>query len=248
MNSEMLGLVWGNLEHFMVFLGVLCMGVTLIFYFYQSFSADGFLAKKKLANYDDMKAKLERYEILIHDFYHYQRTISYLISEGKHEEINAMCQQMNVELHSVESSEYTNDEVINAILNEYENKCKQDGVEISINVEKGFYMSASSLEKARVLNNLLENGLRASRASQEKSMHVEMFMKNDGFLSVVKINNSFAGEIKVEKGRLKTTKRSGGIHGFGVRSVDAIANKNGGFLKQSWDEQMFKSLLVMSNC
>lgn len=82
-----------------------------------------------------------------------------------------------------------------------------------------------------MVSNLISNAYEAALKSDEKKIKVQMYMQNDGSFIIIKIENSFSGEIVRQGDRLLTTKKDGNIHGVGIESVEKLQkNMMVGFL------------------
>lgn len=75
----------------------------------------------------------------------------------------------------------------------------------------------------------------------------KMYMQNDGSFIIIKIENSFSGEIVRQGDRLLTTKKDGNIHGVGIESVEKVAEKYDGWVSTSWGNKSFRTMLVLNN-
>ena len=76
---------------------------------------------------------------------------------------------------------------------------------------------------------------------------VKEYMQNDGSFIIIKIENSFSGEIVRQGDRLLTTKKDGNIHGVGIESVEKVAEKYDGWVSTSWGNKSFRTMLVLNN-
>ena len=83
--------------------------------------------------------------------------------------------------------------------------------------------------------------------NDKKKIKVQMYMENDGAFSVIKIENSFNGTLLCDGDELKSTKEDGEPHGLGIKSVRNVAEKYNGWIKNSWEKDTFKVLLVLEN-
>ncbi len=98
-----------------------------------------------------------------------------------------------------------------------------------------------------MVSNLISNAYEAALKSDEKKIKVQMYMQNDGSFIIIKIENSFSGEIVRQGDRLLTTKKDGNIHGVGIESVEKVAEKYDGWVSTSWGNKSFRTMLVLNN-
>ena len=98
-----------------------------------------------------------------------------------------------------------------------------------------------------MVSNLISNAYEAALKSDEKKIKVQMYMQNDGSFIIIKIENSFSGEIVRQGDRLLTTKKDGNIHGVGIESVEKVAEKYDGWVSTSWGNKSFRTMFVLNN-
>ncbi len=120
--------------------------------------------------------------------------------------------------------------------------------EFNIFVEPGFNIECvESMDLVAMVSNLISNAYEAALKSDEKKIKVQMYMQNDGSFIIIKIENSFSGEIVCQGDRLLTTKKDGNIHGVGIESVEKVAEKYDGWVSTSWGNKSFRTMLVLNN-
>lgn len=121
-------------------------------------------------------------------------------------------------------------------------------IEFNIFVEPGFNIECvESMDLVAMVSNLISNAYEAALKSDEKKIKVQMYMQNDGSFIIIKIENSFSGEIVRQGDRLLTTKKDGNIHGVGIESVEKVAEKYDGWVSTSWGNKSFRTMLVLNN-
>ncbi len=99
-----------------------------------------------------------------------------------------------------------------------------------------------------MLENLLDNALRAAAESKDsRYVKVYIFMQEIGAFCVIKIINGFCGKIIMKDEEFKTTKTDSGLHGIGIKSVNRMAEKYGGYLTCSIKENIFEAVLLLSS-
>jgi hypothetical protein len=70
---------------------------------------------------------------------------------------------------------------------------------------------------------------------------------NNNDWNVIKISNSFNGEIKMKNGRLQTTKKDRDWHGVGISTVTEIVESKGGIVNINPDveKKVFTAMVLM---
>lgn len=132
--------------------------------------------------------------------------------------------------------EYSNEPIVDAILQDIAVACTGAGIRFEANVFLPSWLGRSDLELCRVFSNICKNALDACRAMpQEKKRYIRLLGGVAQGWSTVTAENTFAGEIRVEEGKLLTTKANACLHGVGISSIKTIVEHAGGFLNISID-------------
>lgn len=97
-----------------------------------------------------------------------------------------------------------------------------------------------------MFGNLLDNALEAATGSECGYVYVSLFMGNDAFL-IFKVVNNFRVKPKKRGKVYLTIKQDKGRHGFGIKKVEELAQKYGGMLNISEDQNVFNAVLLLSN-
>ena len=185
---------------------------------------------------------------LLHNSNHYMRTVYGLLEQDNKDEAINIMDSVLTEYEEGELIEYSTNSILNTILSEYYDKSKTNHIEFNIFVEPGFNIECvESMDLVAMVSNLISNAYEAALKSDEKKIKVQMYMQNDGSFIIIKIENSFSGEIVSQGDRLLTTKKDGNIHGVGIESVEKVAEKYDGWVSTSWGNKSFRTMLVLNN-
>lgn len=204
--------------------------------------------KIKYESYKQLEAANDRYKQLIHDFNHYILTISELAQNKKILEMENMIGKLTKEFEQIEIIEYSNNSILNTILSDYKARTEKKGVLYEVFVEPCFNVEyVDPMDLVAMIGNVLSNALEAAEKCNEKYITVKMFMQNDGRFSIIKVENTYSGEIISEEDRIVTTKVDKSKHGIGLLSSNAAAEKYNGYLHSSWSKKRFKNVLVLQN-
>ena len=101
------------------------------------------------------------------------------------------------------------------------------------------------MDACTLMGNLLDNAIEgAENAPGEKYVRLKIRAFNSGF-TVIRVENSFNGQLKLRHNRLLSTK-SAGHHGYGMRSIEQIAEKTGGSMEYKAEKQMFQTTVLLN--
>lgn len=201
-----------------------------------------------LALYNRAAQMDESQKELIHNTKHY---ISLMRKYAKEENIEAilnMTSQLSGEIEAVDKKIFTNNAILNTVLNEKYEEAIRHEIEVDFYVEPGIVLEhVSAIDLVCMVGNLLDNAIRAaSMCTGKKFVKAYVYMQDIGGFCVVKVVNGFSNELLYEDGVLKTTKKEKGIHGIGVRSVNRLAEEYGGMLVCTPKGNLFEAILMLS--
>lgn len=206
------------------------------------------MQEMELENYKKINQANDKYMELLHNSNHYMRTVYGLLEQDNKDEAINIMDSVLTEYEEGELIEYSTNSILNTILSEYYDKSKTNHIEFNIFVEPGFNIECvESMDLVAMVSNLISNAYEAALKSDEKKIKVQMYMQNDGSFIIIKIENSFSGEIVSQGDRLLTTKKDGNIHGVGIESVEKVAEKYDGWVSTSWGNKSFRTMLVLNN-
>jgi sensor histidine kinase regulating citrate/malate metabolism len=98
-----------------------------------------------------------------------------------------------------------------------------------------------------ILGNLLDNALEASiKIPDYRLRTIQLKIRRINQMLVIKVENHFT-EIPVkENGYLKTLKAGNRLHGWGLKSAQAAAEKYDGMLRTSYEGGIFRAVATLS--
>lgn len=224
--------------------------------------ADG-MNQIKYAEFSVMKREMEkehfetvlklndRYRCYMHDMKTYLNSLRILALNGENEKIIDIINGLGGEIQADTGiTLYSSNPVLNAILSERSSKAKEQGVLLTIFVEKFLKTDfISDADMISMFGNLLDNALEAAvKCSPEnRKVDVKLFMGTTYFL-MFRVENSYIEAVKREGSRLLSVKEDSGHHGLGIGIVRTLADKYGGVLNLEYKENLFVATLSISAC
>ena len=104
-----------------------------------------------------------------------------------------------------------------------------------------------SADLCAIIGNLLDNGLEAARKVPDfRQRFLLLTIRRINQMLIIKVENSFADAPRQENGRLKTTKREQGLHGWGLKSAQTAAEKYDGMIQTTYTETRFRAVATLS--
>lgn len=191
-------------------------------------------------------AKTDQHQrALIHDMVHYLKAVGELAKDQRCEQILEIVKETTGEISQTATAYYSNNPVLNAILNEKKREGEKRGIHMDIYVEPGVCTEGiKDRDIICVAGNLLENSVRAaSECGKEGYVQVRVFMQKGAF--VLKVTNPYRRELRSYDKILLSTKKEGGFHGIGLKNVSGTAEKYNGFLEWDAKERIFTAAAVL---
>lgn len=182
-----------------------------------------------------------------HDINHYLRTIGKLAENNRSKDILTILKELQIEFSDKENAYYCNNAIINTLISEEKEAARKKNVAYDIYVEPGFHIgSILETDMISIMGNLYKNAMEAAVQCEEGFIRVKMFMQNEGCFAVIKLENSFEGNLLWQGEQLLTTKADGANHGIGVGRVRELAEKYQGSLVHHVNGQIFQAVLVLT--
>ncbi len=204
---------------------------------------------------DDKYQKIARlndhYREYMHDMHnHLSQLRSYAINDQQ-QKIIQMIDELEGKMENKNSTVlYSGNPVLDTILTERTVKAENEGIELTIFVEKFLKLDfIADTDMISMFGNLLDNALEAAAQCENgnRKVDVKLFMGNQ-YMLVLHIENTFRYSAKREGNRLMTTKKDTQFHGLGIGIVKKLAEKYGGDLSLEECGNIFKTSLIISAC
>ncbi len=174
-----------------------------------------------------------------HDLKH---QIALLRSEvASAEEKTAYLDQMEQEIRVYETQNKTGNPILDTILTTKSIQCQKQGIQMTVVADGAALDFMNVMDVAALFGNALDNAIEAvSKISdpQQRLIHLSVAQQRN-FLSI-KAENCCTGDVVMENGLPLTTKHNRQYHGYGVKSMQSIAQKYDGSIsvhvKDGWFE------------
>ena len=142
---------------------------------------------------------------------------------------------------------YSNNEVLNIILNEKTDECRQKGIRFSISVSTNKINKIADNDLVAIFCNLLDNAIESCMICEDKRIILDVYEVNAAFLTI-NMSNSCERGIKLKNEHLISTKTDSENHGFGMSSISRTISKYQGDMDYIYDKEkkMFSITLLMN--
>lgn len=178
-----------------------------------------------------------------HDMRHHFTFLQGLAADGNIEGIKEYLKTTQSDIDAITPVRFCENETANLILSAFSTRAEQKGVLLTVDAKLPATISLSDTEFCSLLSNSLENAITAASACMDSRCKAVTFKalihKNKLLIST---DNPYSGEIKMKDG-LPQSPFEG--HGYGVRSILAIAEERGGQAIFSAEDGVFNLKIMI---
>lgn len=178
----------------------------------------------------------------IHDYKHKILVMKHWLDEGKIEEVKGFIEKESESLTQKIFYIKTGNEVVDAIINTKQNLAEEKGISFSVNVKIPSECVVSDIDFVCIFGNLIDNAIEACETQSEK--RVEIVVKEIKKLLIIKVINSYKGELT---DKLSTTKKEKVFHGIGLKNVKSILEKyDGTYQMIKEDDEVITKIMILN--
>lgn len=183
---------------------------------------------------------------LFHDFHNHIGVLRQLLLHQKTEDAMQYLDELQAPVQEMADTVWTGDETVDYLINSKAVTAKANGIRYQVRVEFPRHMNLRSADLCAILGNLLDNALEAAKQIQETEQRfVHLTIRRINQMLVIKVENSFATAPVEKDGMYITTKNEGGLHGWGLKSARALAEKYDGMVQTSHNGSMFQAVVTL---
>ena len=192
-------------------------------------------------HYQKMDELQEKLSILRHDYKYHITAIGEMANSGDNKGIAEYLDSIGEQLSENELRYYCSNNVINALLSTYAERCAKAGIRFDVVVTMPKILTIPNYDLCIILGNLLENATEACEKLGD-GRYIEFWFKPLGQQLALMVKNSFNGEITEDRGKIVSVKENGGL---GFKSIEAVAARYDGELTTDWDENSFTASVTI---
>ncbi|MDW7655975.1 MAG: GHKL domain-containing protein [Bacillota bacterium] len=174
-----------------------------------------------------------------HDFRHIIGAMSRLADESRFADLTSFLNEYSRKTDSERLPVFCENIVANSIIGYYCLHAKEHGILFDSRCKIDRQNAISDSDLCIVLGNALENAIDAClRMKSDDSQFVSISMGMMNKLQLLKVKNSYSGELETIDGRYISSKVEKS-HGFGLRNIEKVVESYGGFIKIEHNENEF---------
>ncbi|MEA4825426.1 MAG: ATP-binding protein [Clostridium sp.] len=209
------------------------------------------LAKKQIdmqkEYYDSLSGQVNEIRKIKHDIHHFIGVMSKLADEGKFDELKMFLDEYCEKAKMDQLPVFCENTVANSIIGYYYLRAKEYGINFESRCIFHRNTAISDSDLCIILGNALENAVYACRQmDNSKIRFVSIEAKTMKGNLLIRIKNSYNGEMKIDNGRYISSK-GGNSHGFGIQNIKNVIESYKGFIKIEHNEELFTLIVAIND-
>lgn len=190
----------------------------------------------------ELQGLYNRIYSLRHDMNNHLLILSRLIKKEPQKADEYIQNIMKIDINGNVDKIETDSECFNAIANVKLADCKNNGINLDINIERGALGKLSDINIGVIFGNLFDNAIRAAKASIEKTILLDIKIMNENTCIIMK-NSANKKDLK-NINIFKTTKPDPENHGYGIKNIRKVVGSCGGHIRY-FTEGNFACCIIM---
>lgn len=176
-----------------------------------------------------------------HDFKNQMRVTLLMLKNGNISEAQKYLSNV-VEVSAESTVKYTGILSVDTVLSEKTRIAAKNGIKLELDVSLSSLCGIDDIDICTILLNLIDNAVEASlKITDESKRYVKIILKNVNSMVFLKVENSF-DENSIQP---SVEKKNKSMHGYGLKIVNSIAEKNNGsVVTQSEDGRFVATVLI----
>lgn len=180
-----------------------------------------------------------------HDYKNHIAAMKIHLDEGNYELLGNYLNELNMDLSTVDTVLKTGNVMVDAILNSKISLAQSKNISVDAAASVPEKIRVSDTDICVIIGNLLDNAIEACcklENSNERFIRIYIgLLKQQLYISV---SNSVGGKIKKEGKTYFTTKNEN--HGFGLKRIDKIVSKYGGYINRQDETDVFATEIMIA--
>lgn len=199
-------------------------------------------SKMQYEYYNSLESKYRSSRKTIHDIKNHLQTIEDLYRTNEYEKGKEYTKDMYLLLEKFSQKKYTNNKVLNVIINDKFLKAKDYNIEFICKIGNVNLDFIKDIDLTTIFANLLDNAIDETKEIKDSKNITLKIDKFNEFIVINLINSLNSKPIKGKK-FFKTTKKD--HKGFGLENVSITLEKYEGNMRINYDEDKFKVNIII---
>lgn len=198
-------------------------------------------------NYHEMTLLYKKRERIFHDMKNHLAVLSSLISEKDFIRAEEYINKINNPILKLEHKKFTGNRIVDIILNDKMEKAEACGIYFNVQVSELKENIIQDVDWCAILANVLDNAIEACCELSDRKRIIDLFIMQNDCTTVIKVSNTYNGNIVIKNNRLISKKENSKIHGMGMENISNVVDKYNGVLEYNYSQDIFKINISLFN-
>lgn len=196
--------------------------------------------------YQQYKLSRDSIDMVNYKYHDLKHQIQILRNEENSEIRNQYLDQMMSEIKNYELQNKTGNQVLDTVLTGKSIYCNKHGITLTCVADGTLLEFMDTMDLCSVFGNALDNAIEAELqiATKEKRLIHVTVTKQHAFV-LIRFENYYESDLRIERGKLLTTKNEKEFHGYGIKSIRYIVAKYEGAINISTENNWFDMKILI---
>ena len=198
------------------------------------------LLEQHYAEVENMYRKMRGWR---HDYHNHMQVLAAYLETGQVEKARAFLDEINDTLVKVDTVLKTGNTMVDAILNSKISLMHTKEITVDATAKVPGELRVEDIDLCVIIGNLLDNAMEACENLPKEQRFVRIYISvKETHLYMVFTNS--AGKKQIKIGNLFTSTKGSG-HGFGLKRVDELIEKYGGYLTRASEDGGYTTEVIL---
>lgn len=226
-----------------------CIAVLLVLLVRQRRRIESATAKKQMALIERHLEEVQNiYDTMRgwrHDYHNHIQTIKAHAALHQYRELDDYLSELDADLESVDTLIKSGNVMLDAIVNSKVSLARSRGIRVNVKAVAKEDMRVSDIDLCVIIGNLVDNAIDAcARVEQEDRRFIRVYIGSLKGQLYISVTNATAETARNQSG-LYPSSKAGAMHGQGLRRVDGVVDKYGGYLNRQNEPGVFATEILL---
>lgn len=183
---------------------------------------------------------------LFHDFHNHIEALYRYLEKDRTAEAVQYLESLRSPIEAVTQPVWVRDEAVDYLINSKRTLALSREIQVNCNIEFPQHTNIRSVDLVAILGNLLDNALEAVEGTEGDLRFINLTVRRIHEMLIIKLENGCKTAPVMAEGELKTTKQDTGLHGWGLQSVRATAERYDGTVETEYGNNRFCTVVTLS--
>lgn len=184
---------------------------------------------------------------LYHDLHNHIEIIHRYLTQEKISDALQYLEDLCTPVQEITQSDWTGDSAIDYLISSKIAYADRAHIVAKVNVEFPRHTNIRSADLTAILGNLLDNAIEATENIKKKELRfIHLTIRRINEMLVIKVENGCEIAPFWNDGEWQSAKTDGGVHGWGLKSVQTAAERYDGTINIEYEDGIFKSVVTLS--